>query len=309
MLGIDEAVTRRSKVELPLVGRDREVAVLEGARDDVLAGEGRVVSIVAEGGRGKSRLLAEMAHDLDTAGATVVEGAADAFGRNRNYLIWRAASRDLFGLDVEAPEAEQIATVERLLDLVEPGFGQRAPLLAPVIGIDIADNDLTASFDAKLRKTSLEALLADALRARAALGPVAVFLDDAQWIDDLSIDLLHVLIRASTDLPVLIAIAYRPTESTAEELGLERHAHFQRIELPPLDDADAALVVTAKVTDLWGPGVLVDSAVATFAVERAQGNPFYLESIVEWIRSRGLDPGNPARSTASNCPTTCTALS
>ena len=76
-----------------------------------------------------------------------------------------------------------------------------------MLGIPIPENDLTASLDAKLRKTSLEGLLAECLRARATEEMVVIVLEDCQWIDLLSRDLLGALVRASATLPVLIVVA------------------------------------------------------------------------------------------------------
>ena len=79
---------------------------------------------------------------------------------------------------------------------IDPALVPRAPLLGPVLDLPIPDNDLTASFDAKLRKASLEELLAECLRARAARAPLVLVLEDCHWIDPLSHDLLEVLVRA-----------------------------------------------------------------------------------------------------------------
>ncbi|HJW90908.1 MAG TPA: hypothetical protein VJ436_09755 [Anaerolineales bacterium] len=76
----------------------------------------------------------------------------------------------------------------------------------------IPDNDLTRSFDAKLRKTSLEALLADCLRARARQHSFIIVLEDAQWLDPPSRDLLEVIGRAIANLQVLLVLAYRPPQ-------------------------------------------------------------------------------------------------
>jgi predicted ATPase len=75
--------------------------------------------------------------------------------------------------------------------------------------MQIPDNDLTRSFDAKLRKESLESLLVDCLRKRARLVPLLLVLEDCHWLDPLSHDLLEVIGRAIADIPVLI-VAYRP---------------------------------------------------------------------------------------------------
>ena len=127
-------------------------------------------------------------------------------------------------------EDEQRATLEAALADIDPALVERAPLLETVVGITIPDTDVTRSFDAKLRKTSLEDLLATCLRARAAK-PLVIVLEDCHWIDELSRDLLETLVRTAATLPVLFVLAYRPAASVGGGLGLERLPQFGEIAL------------------------------------------------------------------------------
>ena len=117
-----------------------------------------------------------------------------------------------FGLDGEAPEERQIAALQRRIESFDPALARRLPVLGPAVGLSIPDNDLTLSFDAKLRKSSLETLLADVLTALARELPLLIVIEDAHWLDPLSHDLLEVIARSIADLPVLILLAYRPVE-------------------------------------------------------------------------------------------------
>ena len=105
---------------------------------------------------------------------------------------------------------------------------QRAPLLGPLLGITIPENDLTRSFDAKLRKTSLEGLLADCLRARAAEEFVVIVLEDCHWIGPLARDLLTALVRATAALPVLFVLAYRPAAAPGRRARARAAAAVRR---------------------------------------------------------------------------------
>ena len=79
---------------------------------------------------------------------------------------------------------------------IDPGLVARVPLLEPIVGLEIPDTELTAGFDAKLRKGSLEDLLVQCLRATAGAQPLAIVLEDCHWIDELSRSLLEALVRA-----------------------------------------------------------------------------------------------------------------
>ena len=146
---------------------------------------------------GKSRLVAEFVRRARRRGNVVAFGECQAFGANTSYGVWREIWRSLLRLEDDDPEDAQVATLEREVAKIDEGLVARAPLLDVVLGITIPDNELTRSFEAELRKTSLEALLADCLRARAAAEPLVLVLEDCHWIDPLSRDLLEVVARAA----------------------------------------------------------------------------------------------------------------
>ena len=295
IVGLRRGLTKREvRYPLPMVGRDAEMEVLAAAVDEVLAGSGRVVGIAAEAGRGKSRLIAEVVRNLTATGVTVAWGEAQNFGRTTSYLVWRDVWRTLLDVDDDDSDAAQARELTRRLRAVSGDLARRSPLLAPVIGIGMEDNDLTRTFDAKLRKTSLESLLVDLLHARAANGALAIVLEDCHWIDALSRDLLEELVLASASLPVLFVLAYRPTDEPGGGLGLERIPYVRELHLAELTAGDAGLVLQAKLQQLFGESVDPAAELVDFVLERAQGNPFYLEELINYMHGRGIDPADPA---------------
>lgn len=295
IVGLQRRQTNREiRYPLPMVGRAAEMAVFAHALDDVLHGAGRVVGISAEAGRGKSRLVAEVVRNLSATGVTVAWGEAQNFGRTTSYLVWREVWRTLLDVDGDATEASQGRDLTRQLRAISGDLARRGPLLGTVLGIRMEDNELTRTFDAKLRKTSLESLLVDLLRRRAANSAVAIVLEDCHWIDTLSRDLLEELVLATASLPVLFALAYRPTDAPGGGLGLERIPDLQELHLGELTSGDAHQVLRAKLEQLFGPSVSPAAELVEFVLERAQGNPFYLEELVNYLHGRGFDPADPA---------------
>ena len=71
------------------------------------------------------------------------------------------------------------------LQEIDPTLVRRLPLLGALLNIEIPDSELTRSLDAKLRKTSLEALLVDCLRAKTRKTPLLLVLEACQWLDPL----------------------------------------------------------------------------------------------------------------------------
>ncbi|MGP1674676.1 MAG: ATP-binding protein, partial [Candidatus Limnocylindrales bacterium] len=167
------------------------------------------------------------------------------------------------------------------------------PLLEAVLGIDMPDNDLTSALDAKLRKASLEDLLTVCLRARADAEPLVLVLEDCHWIDALSRDLLGVLARAAATLPILIVLNYRPAREVGGDLGLDRLPGFSEVALTELGDDDAAALIRSKLEQVLGSaaGVASDDLLS-LVTERGGGNAFYIEELISFIATRGVDPAD-----------------
>src|SRR5262249_1217966 len=107
-----------------------------------------------------------------------------------------------------SPERMQ-AHLERQLRRIDPRLADRAPLLRGVLGIDLPDTPLTASMTPDVAAASLEALLVDCLRERAARAPVLLVLQDGHWIDEDWLRLLDSLVGRGVRLPVLLVATYR----------------------------------------------------------------------------------------------------
>jgi len=283
------ASRHHSGYEMPMVGRGGQLDAMTSRLGKALAGEGGIVGISAEAGMGKSRLVAELVHTATERGARVAIGECQAYGTNTGYFVWREIWTTLFGVDDDLPEDARVRALEDRLTAIDPALVPRAPLLDGLLGLTIPDNELTAAFDAKLRKTSLEGLLVECLRAHARETPLVLALEDCHWLDPLSRDLLEVLARAVAGIPVLLVLAYRPSTDVGGGLGIEQLPQFGEIALSELDRASAAMLIRSKLAPVLGPGVEPPAALVELVADRAQGNPFYIEELLNFIRSKGVD--------------------
>jgi predicted ATPase/class 3 adenylate cyclase len=279
----------RARWAHPLVGRRAETEAFGRWLDEALAGSGQVVGIRAEAGMGKSRLAAEFARIALDRGATVALGECQPYGKHASYFVWRDVWSTLFRLDAGLTASEQVTALEAELLAIDPALVARAPLLSTLLDLPIPDNELTSPFDAKLRKTSLEGLLVDCLRARARAMPLLILLEDCHWLDPLSRDLAEILGRAVPSLPVVLMLAYRPGTDADVPIGVERLPHFHEIALTELDVEEATELVRAKLAQTPDGGRELPDALVDLVTTKAQGNPFYIEELVDYIRGQGVD--------------------
>ncbi|NJN98023.1 MAG: AAA family ATPase, partial [Anaerolineales bacterium] len=233
---------------LPMVGREAELNLTRRKLNEVLEGHGQIVSIVAEAGMGKSRLVAEIIRLANDNQMVAYGGECQSYGTNISYLAWHSIWRGFFHLDSIREVPEQIAQLEQQLKLIDPALAPRLPLLEVALNIPIPDNELTQSFDAKLRKSSLEALLVDCLRARARKTPLLLVLENCHWLDPLSHDLLEEIGRTIADLPVLLVMALRPPDLHRLQVPrVSQLPHFSEIPLADFTDQEAERLITLKL--------------------------------------------------------------
>jgi predicted ATPase/class 3 adenylate cyclase len=283
------APLREIRHRLPMFGRAEDLAHLLTRLDDSVGGAGRIVGIAAEAGVGKSRLVAELVRVARRRGELVVVGECQAAGATTAYFAWREIWRMLFGLSDDAPEEAQVARVEAELRAVDPSLVARTPLLEPVLGLTLRDNELTAALDAKVRKTSLESLLVTFLRARAAHRPIVIVLDDCHWLDELSRDLLVEVCRAISSERVLVLLGYRPHSDIGDSFGIETLPYFEERPLTLLGKDEIAHLITAKVGQILGGGTTPPEALISLVARRAEGNPFYVEELVNYLAGTNVD--------------------
>jgi predicted ATPase/class 3 adenylate cyclase len=274
-----------------LVGRDVELHTIQELARHARAGRGQVLSLSGEAGIGKSRLVAEAVAVGEGLGFAVHGGACRSYGTTTSYLVWRPIVQGLLAVDPSLPSDEQRAQVDSQMAAYGPDWAERAPLLAPVLGMTMPDSSLTRSLDPQVRAERLRSLLLDLVRRRAAAGPLLLVLEDCHWIDPPSMALLEFLARNAADLRVLIVVAARREDAdpvpVAQLAGL---AHRTELHLQDLPAAAAEALAAERLRASYGEGVDPSAEVVRGIAERSGGNPFHIEELVGFLHARGVDP-------------------
>ncbi|MFN8497159.1 MAG: tetratricopeptide repeat protein [Anaerolineae bacterium] len=297
------------RYRVPMVGRVEELAVVDEKLHAAQRGQGQIVGITAEAGMGKSRLAAEVIRRANDLGLSGLAGECQSYGTNTSYLVWRGVWRSFFGVDSSSNVEEQIASVEAEMLRLDPALAQRLPLLEAVLNVPIPDNDLTASLDARTRKAALEGLLVECLRARARTQPLLIVLEDCHWLDPLSTDLIGAIGRAIADSPVLLLLVYRPRDRERQQpLPVEMLPYFTELTLASFSADEAARLIDLKLRQFFGEDADVPADVVAEITDRAAGNPFYIEEILNYLRSLDIDPRDVESLRQADLPTSIYSL-
>jgi tetratricopeptide (TPR) repeat protein/transcriptional regulator with XRE-family HTH domain len=261
----------------PFVGRNNEYGLLIGLIARLTAGAGYTVLIEGEPGIGKSRLLREVARYAHARDLPVLMTNCYEIERAMPYqpvidLITRALER----MSTAALRSLSPVSLAELAALV-PEVGERFPDLPQL------SNDFPEARQARLSR-AVDQLIEASRDGR----PAVLMVDDFQWADDASAQVLHYLARHAAQRPVLLFYAYRDDAVDSDERfaqlveSLRHDTDARRVPLARLGYEDtesliASLAETNHGANLGIPGL------AERLQRETEGNPFFLMSILHSI--------------------------
>lgn len=279
---------------LPMVGRVQELELINSKLDLAAHGKGQVIGIVAEAGMGKSRLAAEIIRSARRKGFVGYGGAGQSDAIHTPYQAWKSVWQAFFEIDPEHPLRKQMRLLEGEIEDRAPTRVDAMPLLNVVLDLQVPENNFTEHLEPKIRQSALHALLEDCLKAAAKDAPILIVIEDLHWVDALSHELVEQLANALMGHAVVFVLAYRPSQwRIAQAARLETLPQFTKIELRELTLDEAEQAIRAKLAQLYpARGGGLPRGLLEALMARAQGNPFYMEELLNFVRDRGLDPSD-----------------
>ena len=276
LLGMGEGHRAVARAESTLVGRRWEMSAVEGLLERAIDGHGAVVCEVGSPGIGKSRLVREVAAMAGRRGVEVFTTFCESHASQVPFHAVARLLRAATGVEGLDPDAAR-ARIRAQAPDAEP---EDLVLFDDLLGIADPDVELP-KIDPDARRRRLTALVNAASLARET--PALYVIEDAHWIDEVSESMLADFVAVIPQTHSLVLISYRPQYRGA----LSRVPGAQSIALAPLSDSETA----ALVTELLGSDSSV-GGLATMIVERAAGNPFFVEEMVRELAERGVLRGN-----------------
>ncbi|WP_438001753.1 protein kinase [Sorangium sp. So ce185] len=283
---VDEIAPALLGKRTPCVGRARELSMLHGALSGCISESlASAVLVVGPPGAGKSRLRLELFAALrqEDEPVEILWGRADSsspgspFGMIADVLC-RAA-----GLRERDPKAARHRKLKQRLGrhLGGPALERAAAFLGEIAGAPSPEHARllrAARQSAAGVSDGVWAAWEDWLAAECAARPVLLALEDLHWGDAATVRLLDATLRNLRELPLLVLALARPdVHRQFPNLWAEREV--QTIKLGPLPRRAGAELVRAAL------GEPVPEGVVAHLVERAGGNPFYLEELIRAVAS------------------------
>ncbi|MFN8440692.1 MAG: AAA family ATPase [Caldilineaceae bacterium] len=194
------------------VGRDQEIAVMEQALAQAIAGKGNLLLLEGEAGVGKTRLAYATLQQAAQSGSTVISAACQALEHHLPFApLADAIGRYIHTLPTAALHSLPHNSLSQLAQIV-PSLQDRIPAL-PVIASSGAEIFTLANEN---RQRLIDGIVAF-LTALATLRPLVLFLDDLHWADPDTLAVLGRLAQRVSDAPFFLMLAYRSDELADNE--------------------------------------------------------------------------------------------
>jgi len=256
----------------PFIGRERELELLLDSLARCQEGKGQVVSILAEAGLGKSRLLYELRKAAAGEEVAFLDGRCLSYGRGTAYQPIIEILQSVFELNpggAEEIEREKVTRGFRRLKIPE---GTNLSTILKILGIGENGAD-KPSLSPDARKDLIQTLLKQILLAAREDRPLILSFEDLHWIDQSSEEVLKTFVETVPGAGILLICTFRP-EFHPSWSGKSFH---NQITLNRLSNRESLFMISHLLS-----GNELDPVLEEMILEKTEGVPFFIE---EFVRS------------------------
>ncbi len=276
----------------PMIGREKELNQLYEVITGLQQGnEGKVILLTGEAGVGKTRLLTECRSLMYERNLLVVEVTCHSHTTEQSYWLFQEFFRQAFGVRAgDDEETKERKIQDSVYYLLPNEFRRVLPFVEHLLDLPISDAD-TARKMGRLspenRRTQTFLALRQLAVAVTQKNPLVVVIDNLQWVDQDSLDLLLFTLPLVKQCPLCLFLISRNHESEAasiiHQFGLETlPGQYLPLTLLPL-----SLFDSYRLLDSLLEMPALSPQLRQGIPELSEGNPFFLEEIVRLLMEEG----------------------
>jgi predicted ATPase/class 3 adenylate cyclase len=275
-----------SALHSDLVGRDPEIDRLKRSVESLVGNTSSINVIKGEIGVGKSRLLYEFKKYLAIAALdkALIDGRGVSYESANPLKAFSDCLHRFFVADATASDQTENIIKNKIKDILGDEAEEIAPYLYKLLNLPLGEKEKeriihldshTLQLQIFLAITSLCEKLAD------SKGLILV-VDDIQWLDATSIELLHFLLPIVKNHKAALFLSYRlgnikPIKSLLDMIASEYISFLVEVNLKNLSPDDSAMLIDNLV------GQHIATNVKEYIIQKSDGNPFFIEEIVRRI--------------------------
>ncbi len=265
----------------PLVGRDTELELLENsfartARD----GRAHLFTIYGEPGVGKSRLAREFVDGVERV--SVLTGRCLPYGEGVTYWPLAEMIKAAAGISDDDPLEEAFAKLRACCE---------EETVADVLGLAAG---MLEALEGERSSQEISWAAREIMETLADVQPLVLLFEDIHWAEEPLLDLIE-HIADSVRAPLLILCLARPELLDNRPGWGGGRVRSTAIELEPLSEEESELLVEKLLSQLAGASGELPSALPKDVLERAEGNPLFVEEMIRMLVESGAGNGGPAR--------------
>ena len=265
----------------PMVGRAPELQrLLDSVARARQTRQLQALTVLGDAGLGKSRLMRELKAQLTGPQLQTLRSQPD--GQLRPWGLLRALLATQFGVaDTDSAEVARRKVVDGLSPWFDGHGVHRAQLIGQLSGLDFGDQANVKGLDPRSLRDQAVAAVRAWLRALASQGELPVLIvEDLHWADESSLDLLQDWQAHADELPLALLMSARPAllERRPDWSTPDKLVPLTPLTPPQRDELAQALLQRIDTV----PPVLRE-----LLVERAVGNPYYMEELVRRLVDDG----------------------
>ena len=256
------------------VGRQRELEILFDCLDRVRNGSGQAVSIVAEAGLGKSRLLYEFRKAVTNDNLTFLEGKCLSYSSNVAYHLYTDILKATFNIREGDNDSEIIERVKKGLKVLGADEERTLPYLLELLPVKekcIGEIPI----DPELLKDRIKETLRHIIILGSELSPLILAYEDIHWADSSSEELLSYILDSIPGANVLIIFTYRP--EFLHTWGVK--SFHNQLTLNRLSNRESLTMVN-NILDSNN----LDKDLEELILTKTEGVPFFIEEFLKSLK-------------------------
>lgn len=279
-------LVKKLQISQKIYGREPQIEHLLEAFELVCNGNTRMMLVSGYAGIGKTSLVNEIHKPVMEKKGFFISGKFDQYKKGIPYHAFIEAFKDL----MQQILTENDETISMWKERLKETLGSNAPVISeliPELQFIIGERLQSQEFDTQETQNRFNFFFQKFISLYATPEtPLVIHLDDLQWVDTASLQLIEVILTSLKTKGLLLIGSYRNNEvtplhpllTTMERINKQSHTILE-IEIPPLkkEDVNALLVDTLKVTPEES------KPLAAVVTEKTQGNPFFINQLLIFL--------------------------
>jgi class 3 adenylate cyclase/tetratricopeptide (TPR) repeat protein len=275
------------RTDVRLIGHEAYLDTAQNAFRALLNGRGQILSIIGDGGLGKTRLTRELrSWFLKEKAGEIYWQECQGLSFSEQISYWLAGQMLLRALDLK-PDANKNDVLYTLWETSEDLLGkvnarEATPFLAYLMGLEL-DGDwakLVNELDPQVRQKQIFWAVREFFIAKARRQPTVIVLDDLHWSDEASLALVENLFEVTIHAPLMLCLVFRPKRDKGcwrlkDRAESSYYHRYTEVELEPLDCATSGELLARLL-----PGATFSPDAEQEILDKSAGNPFYLAEVV-----------------------------